>query len=84
VILTLDIPDEALAASPLPKVDWENEARKELALAFYARGLLSAGKATEWSGVSRMEFEQWIAERKIVRPLSVSDFDEDQAWAQSA
>lgn len=82
MIVTLDIPDEALAASHLPKAEWESEARKELALAFYARGLLSAGKATELSRVSRMEFEKLVANRKIVRPLDLSDLEQDVAWAE--
>lgn len=82
MIVNLDIPDEALGGTNLPKAEWESEVRKEIALAFYERGLLSAGKATELSKVSRMTFEQWVAERKIVRPLVLSDLDQEAAGAR--
>jgi len=81
--LTLDIPDEALEAAPFDAADWEGEAKKELSLAFYARGLISAGKASELAGVPRRQFEAWLGERRIERPLSDADVKADLDWAQS-
>jgi predicted HTH domain antitoxin len=43
--LTLEIPYEVLEGAKLPEKEMENEFRKELALALYARGVLSLGKA---------------------------------------
>ncbi len=79
----LDIPDEVLEAAPFDLSDWEGEAKKELSLAFYARGLISAGKAAEMAGVPRRHFEGWLAERRIERPLSNSDVHADLDWAQA-
>jgi len=83
VALTLQISDELLAASGLPASDWEFEARKELALAFYARGLFSIGKAAELAAATRMEFERWVAERKIERPFSEVDLARELEWVKS-
>lgn len=81
VTLTLEISDKALAAARLECGDVRREAKKELALAFYARGFLSLGKAVELAETTRMEFEGWLRERKIERPYSVEDAARDIAWA---
>ncbi len=83
VIVTLQIPDELLEAAPGGVADWEFEAKKELALAFYARGLISAGKASELAGVPRRQFEAWLGERRIERPFSDADLRADLEWAAS-
>ena len=81
--VTLEIPDEIFAAARLPEGGWERAAKKELALAFYARGVLSLGKAVELAETSRMTFEGWLAERKIERPFSTSDLTKEVEWAGS-
>ena len=49
-------PEQRQQFSPNPweRRGWEREARKELALAFYARGVLSLGKTVELAETSRM------------------------------
>lgn len=37
-------------------------------------------KAVELSGASRMEFEGWLGERKIVRPFSEEDLRHELEW----
>ncbi len=78
--MTVDIPDELLLTTEVPPARWETEARKEVAMGFYARGLISLGKAVEMSGASRMEFEGWLGERKIVRPFSEEDLRHELEW----
>ncbi len=50
--MVLEIPDEAVEAMHLPTAEVEAELKKELAVALYARRLLSIGKSVEWAGVT--------------------------------
>ncbi len=83
MIVTLEIPQEAIDAMQLPQHEVEREMRKELAVALYGRGALSMGKAVEVAGVTRREFEQVLAERQAERSYDLSDLQQDLAWAQS-
>jgi predicted HTH domain antitoxin len=79
--LVLEIPDEAVQAMDLPAAEVEAELKKELALALYARRLLSLGKSVEWAGVTRQEFEELLAHRRIERPYDSAEIERDLAWA---
>jgi predicted HTH domain antitoxin len=50
----------------------------------YARGLLSLGKASEFSGITRPEFESLLAQRRVERPYEVAELERDLAWAKGA
>jgi predicted HTH domain antitoxin len=56
-----------------------SEARTELALALYAQGRLSIGKARELAQLSLWEFRQLLATRRIAPHLDVEDLDADVA-----
>ena len=43
----VEISDDVAQAMRLPAVEIQCEAKKELAIAFYSRGILSLGKAVE-------------------------------------
>ena len=75
--LTLDIPDEAFLSFGMTGEDLRREAKKEIALAFYARGFVSLGKAVEIAETSRMQFERWLADRKIERPFSEEELEKE-------
>jgi predicted HTH domain antitoxin len=81
--LTIQIPDAALRAMRMPADQIEAELKKELALVLYSREVLSAGKATEMAGISRLEFEALLAERRIERPFSIEELERDLSWAKS-
>ena len=81
--LMLEVSDDVLDALRLPREEVEGELRTELALALYARGALSLGKAKEFSGLSRWAFEDLLGKRKIVRPFSEAELEHDLAWARS-
>lgn len=66
----------------LPAADAETEVRKEIALALYARGLLSIGKAAELANATRREFEALLAGRRVERPYDAAEVDRDLAWAR--
>jgi predicted HTH domain antitoxin len=80
--MVLEIPDEAVEAMHLPPAEVEAELRKELAVALYARQLLSLGKSAEWAGVTRQEFESLLAQRRIERPYDSTEVERDLAWAK--
>lgn len=75
--LTLEIPDSVIAAAAMSAADLTLELKRELALSLYGRGVLSAGKAAELAGASRMVFEALLAERRIERPFSAADFEQE-------
>ena len=75
--LTLEIPDSLVALTAMSAADLTLEAKRELALSLYARGILSAGKAAELAGMSRMALEAQLAERRIERPFSAADFEHE-------
>lgn len=80
--LVIEIPDEAVEAMHLPAAEVEAELKKELAVALYARGLLSIGKSVELAGVTRQEFESLLARRRIERPYDSAELEHDLAWAK--
>jgi predicted HTH domain antitoxin len=84
MLVTLEIPDDVVEGMRLPAADAQAEIRKEVALALYARGLLSIGKATELAGVPRADFEAVLAKRRVERPYDVTELERDLAWARGA
>ena len=78
---TLKIPEEIVNALRVPPDDIEAELYKELALALYQRGMLSSGKATELSGLTRQQFEDLLGQRKIKRHYGEADLEEDLKYA---
>ena len=79
--IDIELSDEFVRAVRIPEAELAAEARKELAMAFYARGTLSLGKAVELSGLRRPEFETTLGKRRIERPWSAAEVDADLKWA---
>lgn len=75
--LTLEIPGEVLDAVKFPPAEVEQEFRKELALALYARGALSLGKARLLAQMTRWDFEELLGRRQIARHYHQEDLEED-------
>jgi predicted HTH domain antitoxin len=82
VTLTVEIPDELVQARHLSPSSVSLEVRKEVALALYTRGLVSAGKAAEFAQVTRQDFEELLASRRIERPYDEEELERDLAWAK--
>ncbi len=78
---TLKIPEEVINALRVPPDDVEAELYKELALALYQRGMLSSGKASSLSGLTRQQFEDLLGQRKIKRHYGVQELEEDLKYA---
>ena len=78
----LDIPESIASSLRLPTSEVEPRLRTELAVALYAQGILSFGKATELAGLSRYAFADLIGERNIPRHYTDDDLARDLDYAR--
>jgi predicted HTH domain antitoxin len=83
-MLTFEVPNSILQEIHLPPAAAQAEVTKEVEMALYARGLLSLGKASELSGITRQEFESLLAQPRVERPYEVAELGRDLAWAKGA
>ncbi len=77
--LTVEIPDSALDALNLPPEELRKELRIDLAVALYARGALPIGKAMEFAGLVRRDFERLPKERQVRRPFDEVELQRELA-----
>ena len=80
--LVLEIPEDIQAAMKIPPSDMEQELKKELALALYQREVLSLGTARRLASLTRWEFEELLAERRVPRHYSAEEMDEDLGYGR--
>ncbi len=80
--LTLEIPDTVEQALRLPRAQQQYELMLELAVALYARGILSLGKASELAKVSKMELGLLVGRRGIPRHYSEEELAQDLMYAR--
>ena len=78
---TLKIPEEIVNALRVPPDDIESELYKELALALYLRGMLSSGKASALCGLTLLQFEDLLGQRKVKRHYGEEELQEDLRYA---
>ncbi len=63
--ITIDVPEGALSALRLSPAEFVKEMRVAAALLWYSRGEVSQSKAAEIAGISRAEFIDELAHRRI-------------------
>ena len=78
--IQLEIPDHIAQAIRLPLAEQEEQLLTELALALYARGILSFGKARELTGHTKYEFGLLLGQRKIPRHYDATDLQDDLTY----
>ncbi|GAK56438.1 hypothetical protein U27_03400 [Candidatus Vecturithrix granuli] len=78
----LEIPDHVAHAIRLPAIDQRQQLMTELAVALYARGILSFGKARELTPYNRVEFGLLLGRRSIPRHYTEQDMEDDLAYAR--
>ena len=81
--LQLEIPDDVVRALKLPATEQRRQVMVELAVALYARGILSFGKARELTPYNRIEFGRLPAQRGIPRHYTNRDLEDDLGYARS-
>jgi predicted HTH domain antitoxin len=80
--IQLEIPDHIAQAIRLPLAEQKEQLLLELALALYARGILSFGKARELTGLSKYEFGILLGKRDIPRHYEREDLQDDVTYAR--
>lgn len=80
--MTLEIPDDVLAALPVPAVERERFLLLSIACTLYARDLLSLGRASELAGLSKIEFGAELGRRGIARHYTAAELEADLAYAR--
>lgn len=80
--LHLQIPDSIVQAIRLPEDRIPQELMKELAIALYAQGVLSFGKARELADMETYEFGQLLGKRKVSRHYGREELGDDLAYAR--
>jgi len=81
--LTLSISDSVVEGLRLPEGEIPQRLRTELAIALYAQGALSLGKAAELAEISRFSFGELVGQRGIARHYGEEDLEQDLAYARS-
>jgi predicted HTH domain antitoxin len=81
--LELYIPDSVAQAIRLPEERMAQELVVELAIALYAQGLLSFGKARELAGMGKYEFGKLLGRRGILRHYGQEELEDDLTYARS-
>ena len=71
--MPVTIPDEILAAAHID----EPGLKRELAIAFFQQERLALGQAAQLAGVTQLEFQGLLAERKIPIHYGIEDFEAD-------
>ena len=78
----LKIPDTIVQAIRLPEERIARDLLVELAVALYAQGLLSFGKARELADIGKYEFGRLLGERGIPRHYGREELEDDLAYAR--
>jgi predicted HTH domain antitoxin len=80
--ILLEIPDQVTQAIRLPLMEQQQQLMIELAVALYARGILSFGKARELTALNKAEFGLLLGRRGIPRHYTEQDLKDDIAYAR--
>jgi predicted HTH domain antitoxin len=81
--IRLEIPDAIAQAIRLPLPDQKQQLLIELAVALYARDILSFGKARELTGLSKYEFGLLLGQRGVTRHYGTEELQDDVTYARS-
>src|SRR5262249_42366645 len=81
--MTLNIPDSVLQGLRIPEGEIAERLRTELAIALYAQGALSLGKAAELAQMERMPFGELVGLRGIARHYGDAELAQDISYARS-
>jgi predicted HTH domain antitoxin len=75
--LTLQLPEQVAAKLAAASTDVATRIKTELALNLYSQGEITHAQACELAGMSRMDFEDLLQKREVVRPYTIEMLDED-------
>ena len=76
------VPRDVVEGARVPEEEFERMARIELAVALYAREILSLGQARRLAGISKWEFLEELARRGVERHYKREELEDDIAFAE--
>ncbi len=80
--VVIRIPKDVVEGARVPEKEFERVAKIELAIALYARGVLSLGQARRLARLSKWEFLEELAKRGIERHYTREELEDDIAFAE--
>ena len=80
--ITLNIPNSVIEGLRIPEGEIAERLQAELAIALYAQGALSLGKAAELAQMNRMSFGDLIGQRGIARHYTDAELEQDASYAR--
>jgi len=80
--VVIRVPRDIVEGARVPEEEFERVARIELAIALYARGVLSLGQARRLAELSKWEFLEELAKRGIERHYTREELEDDIAFAE--
>ena len=80
--IVIKIPRDIVEGARIPEKEFERIARVELAIALYARGVLSLGQARRLAGLSKWEFLEELAKRGVERHYTREELEDDIVFAK--
>lgn len=81
--VVIKIPRDIVEGARIPEKEFEMVARIELAVALYAKGILSLGQARRLAGLSKWEFLEELAKRRVERHYTREELEDDIAFAET-
>ncbi len=81
--IVIKIPRDIVESARIPEKEFEKVARVELAVALYAKGILSLGQARRLAGLSKWEFLEELAKRGVERHYTKEELEDDIAFAET-
>ncbi len=73
--VVIEIPDDIVMK--IPERDLERVIKVELAVTLYQRGYLTLGQARRIAGLSKIEFIDELAKRKVERHYTKEELEDD-------
>ena len=71
-----------MGGARVPEKEFEKVAKIELAIALYARGVLSLGQARRLAGLSKWEFLEELTKRGVERHYTQEELEDNIAFME--
>ncbi|MBA3943645.1 MAG: UPF0175 family protein [Herpetosiphonaceae bacterium] len=75
----LELPEDVLRHAKIPRQQWDNVLKRELALQLYREDMLSFSHARRLADMEKFDFHMLLGERGIPRQYNVEDYEQDVA-----
>lgn len=81
---SIEIPENVLTSIKIPKKELEKTLKIDLAVTLYQREVISLGNARKLAGMSKWEFIEELARRKVLCHYTERELREDLSFAEGS